>query len=147
VRRTLAVLPTQLRGFLEKQKDDAEAALRTWDQRGWLLHDEGHLTKKVTFGGRKERCGVIARAAADAVSGESGDPSRGRTDGMGKTQVGQRDGGPHFGAVDPRQIPGGAGPGVLALYAVDHRRSLRPPQMRTPVRLLGAGARVRIGGR
>ncbi len=73
--RTLAVLPTELRGFLEKQKHDAEAVLRTWDQRGWLLHDEGHLTKKVTVGARKERCVVIARAATDAVSGESGDPS------------------------------------------------------------------------
>jgi hypothetical protein len=81
VRRTLAVLPTQLRGFLEKQEHDTEAALRTWDQRGWRLHDEGHLTRKVTVGGRKERCAVIARAAADAVSGESVDPIRGQTDG------------------------------------------------------------------
>lgn len=69
--RTLAVLPTELRGFLERQKYDAEAVLRVWEQRGWLLRDEGHRTRKATIGERKERCFVVARAGADAVSGEA----------------------------------------------------------------------------
>jgi hypothetical protein len=66
--RTLALLPSELRGFLEKHKHDFEEVLRTWDYSGCLLHDGGHLTKKVTVAARKERTVVIARATADAVS-------------------------------------------------------------------------------
>jgi hypothetical protein len=66
----LAVLPTELRGFLEKQKYDAEAVLRTWDDRGWLVREARHYTSKVTVGQVKERCYVIKRAAADFVAGE-----------------------------------------------------------------------------
>jgi hypothetical protein len=63
--RFLAVLPTELRAFLERQKYDAEAVLRTWEQRGWTQREEGHRTKKVTVGGRKERCVVIVRLAVE----------------------------------------------------------------------------------
>ena len=65
----LAVLPTEMRGFLEKQKYDAEAILRTWDDRGWLVREARHYTSKVTVGQVKERCYVVKRAAADAVAG------------------------------------------------------------------------------
>lgn len=64
----IAVLPTELRGFLEKQKYDAEAILRAWDDRGWLTRETGHRTSKATVGQVKERCYVIKRAAADLVS-------------------------------------------------------------------------------
>ncbi len=74
--RTLAVLPTELRGFLERQKYDVEAVLRTWEERGWLLRDEGHRTRKVTIGGRKERCVVVTRTACAGVQYEAA-PSEG----------------------------------------------------------------------
>lgn len=64
----LAVLPTELRGFLEKQKYDVEGILRAWDDRGWLTREAGHRTSKATVGQVKERCYVIKRAAADLVS-------------------------------------------------------------------------------
>jgi hypothetical protein len=67
--RYLAVLPTELRGFLERQKFDADAVLRTWDDRGWLLRDGRHLTRKVTIGERKERCYALSRDACDAADG------------------------------------------------------------------------------
>ncbi len=63
--RFLAVLPTELRAFLERHKYDAEAVLRTWEQRGWTQREEGHRTKKVTVGGRKERCVVLTRTAVE----------------------------------------------------------------------------------
>lgn len=66
----LAVLPTELRGFLEKQKYDAEAVLRAWDDRGWLVREVEHRTSKVTVGAVKPRCYVIKRAAADFVGGD-----------------------------------------------------------------------------
>jgi hypothetical protein len=100
--RALAVLPTELRGFLDKHKPDADAALRTCNQRGWLLPDEGYPTKKVTVGTRKAHRVVIARAKA--VSGESVDPSERHPVGMRKAEVGSGCG-PRFGAVDPRQAP------------------------------------------
>ena len=67
--RYLAVLPTELRAFLERQKFDVDAVLRTWDDRGWLLRDGRHLARKVTIGERKERCYAIAREACDAADG------------------------------------------------------------------------------
>ncbi|MDP2305530.1 MAG: DUF927 domain-containing protein [Pseudomonadota bacterium] len=65
----LALLPTELRGFLERQKFDADAIIRTWDERAWLLRDDRHMTRKVTVGDRKERCYAITRAACDLVGG------------------------------------------------------------------------------
>ena len=65
----LAVLPTELRGFLERQKFDADAVLRTWDDRGWLLRDGRHVPRKVTIGERKERCYAISREACDGAAG------------------------------------------------------------------------------
>lgn len=65
----LAVLPTELRGFFERQKYDADAIVRTWDERGWILRDDRHLARKVTVGDRKERCYAITRAACDLVGG------------------------------------------------------------------------------
>ena len=67
----LAVLPTELRAFLEKQKYDAEAVLRTWDDRGWLAREAEHRTSKVLVGTVKPRCVVIRRAAADTVAGDA----------------------------------------------------------------------------
>lgn len=67
----IAVLPTELRAFLEKQKHDAEAVLRSWDDRGWLTREAGHRTSKVAVGQVKERCYVIKRAAADLVTGDA----------------------------------------------------------------------------
>jgi putative DNA primase/helicase len=67
----LALLPTELRGFLEKQKYDAEAVLRAWDDRGWLVREVEHRTSKVTVGAVKPRCYVIKRSAADFVAGDS----------------------------------------------------------------------------
>jgi hypothetical protein len=66
--RYLAVLPTELRAFLERQKFDADAVLRTWNDREWLLRDGRHLTRKVTIGERKDRCICISREACDTVS-------------------------------------------------------------------------------
>jgi hypothetical protein len=68
----LAVLPTELRGFLEKQKYDVEAVVRAWDDRGWLVREVEHRTSKVTVGAVKPRCYVIKRAAADFVGGDAG---------------------------------------------------------------------------
>ncbi len=68
--RFLGVLPTELRAFLERQRYDTEAILRTWEQRGWMQREEGHRTKKVTVGGRKERCVVITRTGIDGVNNE-----------------------------------------------------------------------------
>ena len=96
------MLPTELRGFLDKHKPDAEAALRTWNQRRWLFPDESYPTKKVTVGTRKAHRVVIARA--EAVSRESGNPSERQPVGMRKAEVGSGCG-PRFGAVDPRQAP------------------------------------------
>lgn len=65
----LAVLPHELRAFLERQKFDADAVLRTWDDRGWLLRDGRHTTRRLTVGERRERCYAISRAACDAADG------------------------------------------------------------------------------
>ena len=67
--RYIAVLPTELRGFLAREGHDPEAILRTWADRGWLLRDGAHRTRKITVGKRKERCFVVSREACDAVSG------------------------------------------------------------------------------
>lgn len=67
----LAILPTELRGFLEKQKYDAEAVLRSWDDRGWLVREAEHRTSKVLVGTVKPRCVVIKRAAANLVAGDA----------------------------------------------------------------------------
>ncbi len=96
------MLLPELRGFLDKQKPDADAALRTWNQRGRLFPDESYPTKKVTVGTRKAQRVVIARA--EAVSRESGNPSERHQVGMRKAEVGSGCG-PRFGAVDPRQVP------------------------------------------
>lgn len=56
---------------MEKQKYDAEAVLRSWDDRGWLTREAEHRTTKVTVGQVKPRCYVIKRAAADLVSGDA----------------------------------------------------------------------------
>lgn len=65
--RYLAVLPTELRGFLSREGYDADAIVRTWLDRGWLLRDGAHRTRKVTVGNRKERCFAIDRAACEQV--------------------------------------------------------------------------------
>ena len=64
---SLAILPTELKSFLAREKYDAEAVLRAWEDRGWLKRDAEHRTAKVTVGRRKERCIVITRAAIDSV--------------------------------------------------------------------------------
>lgn len=64
----LAILPTELSGFLARLNYDGEAVLRTWDTRGWLSREEQHRTKKVVVGERKVRCVVLTRAACDLVS-------------------------------------------------------------------------------
>ncbi len=68
--RFLAVLPTELRQLLERLGYDPEAVMRAWDERGWLLREGKHRTKKVTVGGRKERCVVIGRLACDLLEGD-----------------------------------------------------------------------------
>ena len=66
--RYLAVLPTELRAFLERQKFDADAVLRTWADREWLQRDGRHLGRKVTIGERSDRCFAMSREACDLVS-------------------------------------------------------------------------------
>jgi putative DNA primase/helicase len=63
----LALLPTELRGFLAREGHDPEAILRTWNDRGWLLDEPPHRTRKVAVAGRKMRCVVLSRAACDAA--------------------------------------------------------------------------------
>ncbi len=67
----LAILPTEVKGFLARQAFDPEAILQTWADRGWLLTEGRHRTRKVTVGARKVRCTVLTRAACDAVSGDA----------------------------------------------------------------------------
>ena len=67
--KTLAILPSELKGFLEKQGFEQEPILRSWRDRGWLLTEEEHLTRKVTIGHRKARCFVLKRECVDQVSG------------------------------------------------------------------------------
>jgi len=67
----LALLPTELRGFLARQGFDPEAILSTWGDRGWLRTEGRHRTRKVTVAGRKLRCVVLTRAACDAVSADA----------------------------------------------------------------------------
>ena len=73
----LALLPTELRGFLARQGFDAEAVLHTWNDRGWVRTEGRHRTRKVAVAGRKLRCVVVHRAACDAVSGDD-EPAEGR---------------------------------------------------------------------
>ncbi len=69
----LAILPTELRGFLARQGYDTDAVLRSWDDRDWLLRESGHRTRKVAVAGRKARCVVLTRAACDLLdAGEAG---------------------------------------------------------------------------
>ena len=68
--KTLANLPNELKGFLEKQSFEQEPILRSWRDRGWLLTEEEHLTRKVTIGHRKARCFVLTRECVDQVSGQ-----------------------------------------------------------------------------
>lgn len=67
----LAILPSEVKGFLARQAFDPEAILQTWADRGWLLTEGRHRTRKVTVGARKVRCTVLTRAACDAVSGDA----------------------------------------------------------------------------
>ena len=69
----LALLPTELKGFLARQSFDPEAVLKTWAGRGWLRSEGRHRTRKVAVAGRKLRCVVVLRSACDVVS-EDGDP-------------------------------------------------------------------------
>ena len=70
--RTLAVLPTELRNFLQREKFDVEAIVRTWNEREWLKRGDGrHVARKVLIGSRYDRCITVTRAAADLVSGET----------------------------------------------------------------------------
>lgn len=64
----LAILPTELKGFLARQGYDHDAVLHTWADRGWLLTEGRHRTRKVVVDGRKARCVVLTRTACDAVS-------------------------------------------------------------------------------
>ena len=61
----LAVLPTEMKAFLERQRYDVEAILRLWEERGWLMKDGRHRARKVTVGDRKERCYALSRAACE----------------------------------------------------------------------------------
>ena len=67
--KTLAILPSELKGFLGRQGYDAEAVLRSWRDRSWLLVEEEHQTRKVMVGTRKSRCFVLKREAVEAVAG------------------------------------------------------------------------------
>ncbi len=67
--KTLAILPNELKGFLERQSFEPEPILRSWRDRGWLLGEDEHLTRKVTIGHRKTRCIVLKRECVDQVSG------------------------------------------------------------------------------
>ena len=64
----LALLPTELKGFLARQAYDPEAVLKTWAGRGWLRTEGRHRTRKVAVAGRKLRCVVVLRSACDVVS-------------------------------------------------------------------------------
>jgi hypothetical protein len=66
----LAVLPTELRGFLERQKFDVEAVLRTWEDREWLWRDGEHRTRKMMVGERRERCLVLKRETCEGVDAD-----------------------------------------------------------------------------
>ena len=68
--KTLAILPNELKGFLERQSFEPEPILRSWRDRGWLLGEDEHLTRKVTIGHRKTRCFVLKRECVDQVSGQ-----------------------------------------------------------------------------
>ena len=70
----LAVLPTELRAVLDRHRFDTDAVLRVWHERGWLLGDGTHRTRKVTVGERKERCYAISREACMLVQGEDETP-------------------------------------------------------------------------
>lgn len=67
--KTLAILPSELKGFLDRQGFDYEAVLRSWRDRSWLLTEEEHLTRKVMVGTRKSRCIVLKRETVDLVAG------------------------------------------------------------------------------
>ena len=67
--KTLAILPNELKGFLEKQSFEQEPILRSWRDRGWLLVEDEHLTRKVMVGQRKARCFVLKRECVEQVSG------------------------------------------------------------------------------
>ncbi len=66
----LAVLPTEMKAFLERQRYDTEAILRLWEERGWLMRDGRHRARKVTVGDRKERCYALSRAACEQIDAE-----------------------------------------------------------------------------
>ncbi len=68
----IALLPTELKGFLARQGFDSEAILHTWSDRGWIRAHGRHRTRQVVVAGRRLRCIVVHRAACDAVSGEDG---------------------------------------------------------------------------
>lgn len=67
--KTLAILPSELKSFLDRQGFDTEAVLRTWRDRSWLLVEDEHLTRKVTVGTRKARCVVLKRETVELVAG------------------------------------------------------------------------------
>lgn len=61
----VALLPTELRGFLEKQGFDVEATLRAWDERGWTRRDGNHRTVKTIVDRDRPRCVVITAVAEE----------------------------------------------------------------------------------
>lgn len=70
----IAFLPNELEKYLTEAEYDAEAVLRSWEDRGWLLREgPAHRTKKVKVGHRKARCYVVSRAACDSLDAEGGD--------------------------------------------------------------------------
>jgi hypothetical protein len=65
--RVIAFVPHRLKAFLSDQGFDADAILRTWNDRDWLetSTDRDRTTKKVSMAGEKAWCYVVLREAFD----------------------------------------------------------------------------------
>lgn len=64
---SLALLPTEVQGFLKLHGYDVEATIKLWHERGWTARDGNHRTRQVMVGQVRQRCVVITRAGAEAA--------------------------------------------------------------------------------
>lgn len=63
----VAWLPTALDKVLRDLGYQPEAVISGWDERGWLQHETGRRTSKVSIAGHPQRCVIVTRQGIDTA--------------------------------------------------------------------------------